>query len=132
MPKPPIKIQVDLERHIRVYVDMLNDKGYDVDACVLEEAIVIMQRHYYAVLPTQNRFKRAVYHALYKSPEGVLSVDEMMEAAASARLISDRRRLNIVLSKGKRVGELSNPARGHWALEQKGIEYVEEKEELLG
>jgi len=123
MPKPPIKIQKDLERHICVYIRVLKDKGYDVDATVLEESIQIMRTHYYAVLPNQCRMKRAVLGALYDA-DRLLSVDNLMDALSEARLIADRRRVSMRLVECKKNEEVSNPVRGLWRIEKAGRAYV--------
>ena len=124
MPKPPIKTQRDLENHIRVYINVLKEKGiHQEEVEVLKKAISILRKHYYAVLPNQNRFKKAIFTAMYNS-KIPLSIDDLMEAAGKAGLITDRRRLNGKLAKEKRDGTLINPIRGYWTLTNLGKKYV--------
>ena len=124
MPKKSLKTQQDLEKHLRVYIDVLEDKGYEVDACVLKEAIRIIHEHHSAVLPNQCRAKKAVLLSLFVAKGKLLSVDDLMDAMREARLITDRRRLSQRLVDCKRVGEVSNPVRGFWKIEKKGRDYV--------
>ena len=126
MPKKPLKTQQDLEKHLRVYINVLEDKGYDVDACVLKEAIVILHKHYYAVLPNQNRFKRTALEFLC-SRDSPASSDDIMDALMRARLISDRRRVSSRLAEWKRKGIVTNPIRGYWIITKTGRKYIADK-----
>lgn len=123
MPKPPLKTQQDLEKHLRVYIDVLKEEGHKGKAVILEQAIDIIYEHYYAVLPNQCRMKKALLGAL--NDGGMLSVDDIMDAVRKERLITDRRRINTVLSKMKRDDIITNPIRGHWVIKNKGKQYVE-------
>jgi hypothetical protein len=102
---------------------VLRDEGHDVEASVLKEAIKIIHKHYYAVLPNQCRMKKALLGAL--NDGGMLTIDDIMDAVRKERLITDRRRINTVLSKLKRDDIVTNPVRGHWVIKNKGRQYVE-------
>jgi len=122
--KPSLKTQQDLERHLRVYIEVLEAKGYDTDAFVLKEAIQILYDHYYAVLPNAHRMKKAVLLALHEADGELLSVDDLMDEMQRFHLVMDRRRLSMRLISCKRSGEISNPVRGYWRIEKAGRDYV--------